>query len=248
MVHFKNVLLLVFWIQLNLIPVVISARNIRIQSKVTNMPGKQNAVKAICKNLNASPPLRRPSKQVKPIISKGIPKKVLSKLSIAGANVTKCPGEALYLIENIQFGDEAWKIFEAFAESAHNNPFISVLFGPTQDVRSTCIVPPDSLVPAIIVEASSIRSHYAELDVSAFAGGVVPAIPKPSAFPMLQRFNTTKLTLSKLFERIQNPNHPKYPVITALPPGSYICTVPYHWNNFVLLISVFKPAQATMRG
>jgi hypothetical protein len=233
------VLLLGFCIEL--IPVVFPARNIRVQNKVPNVPGIRRAAstrKAICKNLNNSPPLRGPNLQIKP---KHIPKKVLLRLSEAGANVTKCPGEGLYVIENIHFGDEAWKVFEAFAESAPHDPLISIIFCPSENFCNTFMIPAKSLVPAIVREANSIRSHYANLDIGAFAGGGVPAIPKPSAFEGLQRFNTTKLTLSKLFERIQNPNHPEYPVITALPSGSFICSVFYHWTNALLIIEVFKP-------
>jgi hypothetical protein len=191
--------------------------------------------------LSDSPPLRGANRQVKPKILKSFPKKILSELSNAGANVTKCPGESLYMIDNMRFGDEAWKIFETFAESSPNNPLISILFGPSENVRNTSIIPSDNLSSEIVYEASSIRSHYAKLDLSAFAGGVVPAIPKPAAFSMLQSFDTAKLTLSKLFERIQTPNQPEYPVITALPSGAYICTVAYHWRNALLLIAVFKP-------
>ncbi len=238
----KHVLWFVFWIQL--IPVVNSVRNIRVQNRFRNIPGIKIVtfnLQAIGKNSNDCPPLRRSNKQLKQIISKGFPKEILSKLSNAGANVSKVPGEALYVIDNMRFGDEAWKIFETYAESAPTKPLISILFGPTEAVRNTSVIPADNLVPAIIVEASSICGHYAALNVSALAGDGVPAIPKPAAFSMIQVFNTTDLTLSKLFERIQNPNHPEYPVITALPSGSYICTVAYDCQNAALMIAVFKP-------
>jgi hypothetical protein len=239
----KNVLLAVLWMQLNLIAGVISTRNIRIPKKLSSLPGKQSVQllrstqKKISRNETASLRLRRP-KQIK---QKDISKYILSKLSENGSKVTKCPGEALYLVENMRFGDAAWNIFEHFAESAPNSPLISILYSLAPDVYNTSMAPPDSLMPAIVGEASSIRSHYAKLDVSAFAGGAVPAIPKPAAFPMLQLFNTTKLALSKLCERIQNPNHPDYPVLAALPPGSYMCTVTYHWTNAALLVAVHKP-------
>jgi hypothetical protein len=52
---------------------------------------------------------------------------------------TTCPGEALSwlcTVENIRFGDAAWNSFETFAESAPNNPVISVLFVSPQDALS----------------------------------------------------------------------------------------------------------------
>ena len=168
----------------------------------------------------------------------GIPKRVLNELAKAGANVTKCPGEGLYLIQNIHFGDSAWKIFEKFAESAPSDPCISVGFCPSVE---TWIIPEDDLSTGIVIEAKSIRTHYSKLDVSAFAGGVVPAIPGPKMYPMLQRFQSPKLALSKLFERIQNPNHAEYPVLTGLPSGSYICSIAHQWDNAALDITVFKP-------
>jgi hypothetical protein len=244
MVHLKNVLLAMSCVQLHLTPVVISSRNIRIQNKVTTVKQSvqrpRSTQQTICKNECDGLRLRKPKKQFK---AKDIPKKILSELSNAGAIVSKCPGEALYSIENIRFGDAAWNIFETFAESTPNRPVISVLSGPTQDVQNTSMPYPSNIIPAVVVEANSIRSHYAKLNVTAFAGGVVPAIPKPAWGPVLQVFNTTKVALSKLIERIQNPNHQEYPVLTALPPGSYICHVIYHWTNAAVLVAVFKPNQ-----
>jgi hypothetical protein len=237
----RNVLLLVLCI---MIPAVISARCVRNQNKVTDLPGKQSSKRpritrqSIGRNETASLRLRRPKTQTK---QKHLSKQLLNRISECGANVTKCPGEGLYMIDNMRFGDKAWKIFEDFADSAPNTPLITILFGPPLEVRYTPMTPSDSLIPDIVIEASSIRSHYAKLDISAFAGGVVPAIPKPGRFPAVELFNTTKLALSKLCERIQNPNHPEYPVLAALPPGSYICTVTYFWTNAALLVEVHKP-------
>ena len=183
---------------------------------------------------------RPPQKQRK---AAGISKNALSELSINGANVTKCPGEALYMIDNIRFGDAAWKIFEKFAESVADKPSIFVAFGPPPSIWNTSAIPPDSQVCDIVHEAKSIRSRYAKLDISAFAGVVVPAIPGPdsSTFSITEEFCTPTLALSKLFGRIQNPDQPEYPVLSSLPSGSYICTVVHMWKNASIAIQVFKP-------
>ena len=69
----------------------------------------------------------------------------------------------------------------------------------------------------------------------------MPAIPGPIVFPQLERFQSPKLALSKFFQRIQNPNHAEYRILTALPPGSYICSIGHQWDNAALDITVFKP-------
>ena len=189
----------------------------------------------IRKNTSSIHKLKRSEKQRKPV---GIPKRVLAEIANAGAKVTKLPGEGLYMIENIRFGDAAWKIFEKFGESAPDDPCITVGFCPTQDSWN---IPPDNISLEIVKEVKSIRTHYSKLNISAFAGGVVPAIPGPGYFPMIQRFDTPKLVFSKMFERIQNPNHPAYPILTALPPGSYICSIVHQWMNAAFDITVFKP-------
>ena len=229
------------------IPAARSVRNIRsIESfesaSANNNPIRRNRTTA-CTTTSTGlegPRLRGTKKPTKP---KGIPKKILSELSKAGANVSKCPGEALYLIENIRFGDAAWKVFERFGETAPDKPTIGVTFCPTTEIKCNFPCPLDSLMPWIEIEASSIRNHYSKLNASSFAGGVVPAIPGPeiTAFPVTQEFHTPTLALSKLFQRLQNPNHPEYPVLTAIPSGPYMCSVIHFWRNAGIIIYVFKP-------
>ena len=152
------------------------------------------------------------------------------------------------MIDNMRFSDAAWKIFERFAEYAPTDPALCIIFGPPRNVWNTTICPLASLIPATVVEASSIRSHYAALDVthhvSPFPEALCMQFRNLQHFliiPMLERFSTTKLTLSKLFQRIHNPDDPNYPVITSLPSGSYVCTVTYHLSTDGLFITVFKP-------
>ena len=236
----NHVVVVLFWIDINMFKATHSVQKIQIHNRVLK---STNTVRPRSGKNNTSergPQLRGSTKQRK---QGGIAKNILLQLSQAGANITKCPGEALYLVENMRFGDTTWKIFEEFAECAPDSPSIFVAFSPPPYIWNTSAIPPLDQAYEIVVEAKSIRSRYAKLDLSAFAGGTVPNIsgPDSSTLSMLEEFQSPKLALSKLFERIQNPNLPEYPVLAALPSGSYICSVVHHWRNAALVFAVFKP-------
>jgi hypothetical protein len=174
--------------------------------------------------------------------NRGIPVSVLLALEKAGAKLSKSSGENLYLVENIRFNDTAWKIFEAFAETAPDKPLVVIGFSPSQIMSETLNIPPMELRSDIVEEAMSIRTHYARLNLSAVAEGAVPDIPGPlQELPSLQEFPFGKLALSCLLKRIQNPNHPEYPTLSAIPSGSFVCSVGHHWRNVAIDISLLKP-------
>lgn len=241
----KMILLVVWILDLPVFPAINTAKSVHIRIISADLPkadriSSLNRPQDIKKPNLKHPPLRKADKPPKQRKPKGIPKKTLEELHKAGAIVTKCPGENLYQIE-MRFGDAAWEIFEAFAESAPDSPSVTVLYGPPEDVWNTTNAPPDSLMPEIVSEAESIKYQYCRLNVSALARGVVPSIDRSSSCQSRQWIPTPKLALSNMFKRIQVPDHPDYPVLTSLPSGSYICSILHIWKNAVILISVFKP-------
>ena len=170
-----------------------------------------------------------------------IPKRVIFDLRRAGAKVTKLGGNS-YIIKNIRFRDAASDVLAAFAESCTNDPLVSIDFEPTPNIETTCLTPSVRLVPRILREARSIRTHYAPLMARHFVGEEPPPIPGPLPRPLLvESIRHLKIALMQLCPRIQKSAHPGYPTLTALPSGSYICTVSFQWLKRVTAYVVCKP-------
>jgi hypothetical protein len=97
-------------------------------------------------------------------------------------------------------------------------------------------------IAQIIREASSIRSHYAGLNLSAVEGESLPTISGPVRAPIaIHRFPIAKLAMSALLKRIHTPNHHEYPLLAVIPPKTYVCNVCQMWPNAALDIWLFKP-------
>ena len=170
-----------------------------------------------------------------------IPKKVISDLKCAGANVTKQIGN-MYVIQSIRFGDAASNVFAAFAELSFNDPVVVIDFDPSPSLIATCFTPNVVLGPEILREARSICGHYALLMAHHFVGAEPPLLPGPLLRPpLLQSIRHPKIALTQICLRIQDPAHPGYPTLTALRSGSYICSVSFHWLTSMSSYAVFKP-------
>jgi hypothetical protein len=170
----------------------------------------------------------------------GIPMRVLNRLKRAGANVTDLARNQFF-VQNIRFGDAAWDVLSTFAESSSVDPMVFIAFFPLGEYAHSCLAPSRALEGEILREARSIASHYAPLMTHEFVMGVQPLIPGPLLFPpigiMIQH---PKIALIALVSRIRHPRHPGYPTLTAIRPGSYICTIFYQWRNALHSFPVHK--------
>ena len=166
-----------------------------------------------------------------------IPKEVLQSMEANGAKVEKVPGEALVSITEIQYGDAAWKIYEAWAENIDKDPRVFIGFFPSKAVRDSTLSPSRAVGAEIVVEAISILSHYSRLMVADFHDNVPIIGPPLEDVPMFIVVHHAKLALSSFMERIQNPPA-NYPVLSALKSGSYICTVDQQWANAGVNITI----------
>ena len=79
-------------------------------------------------------------------------------------------------------------------------------FNPSRDMSESVAKSSLEHSTEIVVEASSIRSHYAGLNLSAVEGESLPMITGPLRAPLaIQKFPIAKLAMSKLLKRIQRP-------------------------------------------
>ena len=121
------------------------------------------------------------------------------------------------------------------------DPWVSILFQPSQNILDTTTVPPDALGIPIQREASSIVYYYSTLQMDDFENGAIPEIGAPlGAPPATSRIHHATVALSKLMERIQNPPE-NYPTLLGLKFGSYVCTITQLWANMLVEIVLMKP-------
>jgi hypothetical protein len=170
-----------------------------------------------------------------------IPKRVLNEMQVLGALVKKLKGEDLYLVTEIVYGDEAWKVYEHWGNTIESNIIVGAMFAPPENIINSVLCPNVSLGFPIQKEANSIILHYASLRIEDFQNEKLPKIPAPIAAPKLHtNISHPTIALSKMMHRIQNP--PKnYPILDSLHSGSYICTVNQQWSNAGVVIHLFKP-------
>ena len=142
--------------------------------------------------------------------------------------VEKLPGEELYSITGIKYGDDCWKIYEEWGESVDYDPRVTCGFWPPDSIVDSVLTPSDALIGPIQREANSIVHYYA-------AGNV---IGPPLRAPLMNiNVHHAAFPLSKLMEEIQQPPQ-DYPTINSLKSG---CTVNQQWANTGVEILLFKP-------
>jgi hypothetical protein len=121
-------------------------------------------------------------------------------------------------------------------------PPVGVLFAPAVDIEETVLCPPDEMMPGLLREASSIVYHYAPMRSEDFAECDQPPIPGPLKKPRAPaHVHHAKIALRALLGRIQTMNEPtKYPTLSSLRSGSYICTVWISWSNAAHEVVLFR--------
>ena len=168
-----------------------------------------------------------------------IPEKVLDDAEAAGAVRERCPGEDLCILR-MSFEDDAYNIVNNWISQMDGDPGVLAIFAPSANIIGTTIVPANGL--QIQNEASSIVNHYAPFTAANFNGIPSPAIPGPIPAPQMPtNVLHAKIALHALHQRIQNPQDPNYPALSALPSGSYICNVLIQWANVAQTTALFKP-------
>lgn len=74
-----------------------------------------------------------------------------------------------------------------------------------------------------------------------FAGSPNPPIPGPLPGPLRStNVHHAKIALHALLVRIQTMKEPRYPTLSNLPSGSYVCDVSITWANTVQAVTLFK--------
>jgi len=153
-----------------------------------------------------------------------VPQKITRQMKRAGATYTFAEG-LVYVA--CCAGDSAFEIWDNFVNTqGDEDPHLRAVFTPPHGVP---LPPPDQLIP-LAAEVASILHHYAPLRAAAFHHGL-PPLPAPLAPPPLSgvRFHSAAMSGSRVISRIQNPRSALYPIITGLPPGTYICTLESLW-------------------
>jgi len=182
----------------------------------------------------------RRSKKLK---KRTIPQNVKDAMIQNGCEFERFVGEDLCRI-GVEFGDEAWKVYEQWAETKQDEPAVQAVFSPNTATIEKDLCPSDATFYPLILEVNSIIFHYGPLLFEHFlqAPASQPVIPGPLIVMPCDpvRFHHTKVALSGLMRRIQAPPA-SYPTLLGLRSGSYICHVQQIWGNAIVCIAVFKP-------
>jgi hypothetical protein len=175
--------------------------------------------------------------------ARGIPKNVIEEMVRKGADFEAFDGEDLCRI-CVEFGDEAWQVYEQWAETVQDDPGVQAVFAPSGGIQGSVLCPNIALGIPILMEANSIIYHYAHLLAQHFLPlpAAPPAIPGPlNVMPILPIYvHHAKLALSGLIQRIQDPPG-NYPTLSGLASGSYICHVQQIRVNCILVTALYKP-------
>jgi hypothetical protein len=167
-----------------------------------------------------------------------MPERVLDAAASKGGDRTPVPDEKLYILK-VQFGDEAYNAVNNWVSTLEGDARVHVNFTPPLNIWEKSKCPPKASMFDLLREASSIAFHYAPLTANDFREA--PVIAGPLAMPVGYLYvRRAQIALHALHGRIQNPEDPKYPVISGLPTGTYICTVTTTWANVIYAVAIFK--------
>jgi hypothetical protein len=169
-----------------------------------------------------------------------VPKNTIGDMLVSGATVKEVE-ENLFSISNVNYGDQAWLVYQKWAMKCKADPRVGAGFFPPGSIINTALVPHSDLVHHIQIEANSIITHYSDLRMEDFEGENDPELPDPLPAPeMMINIHHASIAVSKLMQTIQNPPG-NYPTIRGLKAGSYICTVNQQWSNVGVTINIFRP-------
>lgn len=170
-----------------------------------------------------------------------VPDAVLSKMRDAGAVIRKDPDALLTNVSGVTFRDPAWNAYEAWANTVDASIMVGAGFGPSPQVIEARRHAPPPLTGPILIEANSIRSHFAALHPDDVDSGERVEVAGPLNVALsFQEVHPPKLAMSPMLSTIENPSQADYPSISQLPAGFYICDVAHFWSNAVVQIAVFK--------
>jgi hypothetical protein len=170
----------------------------------------------------------------------------------AAATVEEFPDEGLWRIRCV-FGDAVYGVLHAWVaglDASAAGPFVSAAFSPRHafgaEQRGRCARParPGSTFSArrrrLPITTPASRRHARVRKVAAVVVVVVllqtrspPSLPAPLAsVPAFVNVPNAKAALDALLRRIQSLDDPvRYPTISNLPRGSYICDMAISWAN-----------------
>ena len=182
---------------------------------------------------------RRGTSETILITAPRIPRAVALRMNVAGADYSHQDG---FTILTCTLGDGAQKIYEeyiqTFSEDQSIDPVLTILrmYHP-----ETVRIPPPEQLDGILREANSILFHYHSLRSADFRNGLPALSPVMAIPPGDVRYQHAAMSGSQVLSRIQNPQDPlRYPLITALPSGCYICTVKASWIGTHVNTHVFR--------
>jgi hypothetical protein len=150
------------------------------------------------------------------------------------------------------FEDGVYRVMNRWAsglDDGDGEPEVTAVFTPSVEDLTSGRCPPDAMVPGILREASSVVHHYAAKTDEEVAAGAAhhhhyrPSIPGPLAFTRVRHANAA---LHAMLEHIRTMNDPiKYPTLTSIRGGAYVCTVGIAWPNAVHEVVLFKRRPVT---
>lgn len=133
-------------------------------------------------------------------------------------------------------GSAGHKALIAWSERYVVDPLVTIIIVPAR-------VPVAALAAAAAVslEAQSIAVHCAPLSAAQIGapGFAIAAGPIPMP-PANVNVHHAKVALTFLLATLQNPPAALYPAITAIPVGSYVCTVQYAYRNSLQTVHVCR--------
>jgi hypothetical protein len=138
--------------------------------------------------------------------------------------------------------------FSGLDVDGDGEPEVTAVFTPSVEDVTSGRCPPDAMVPGILREASSVVHHYAALTDEEVAAGAAhhhrrrPSIPGPLVVPVaFTRVRNANVALHALLDRLHTMNDPiKYPTLTSIKGGAYVCTLGVAWPNAVHEVVLFK--------
>lgn len=171
-----------------------------------------------------------------------LPKALIQRMVRAGAVQEGVEGEDLCLIRIVDgIGSPSWLLYQEWVSGLGEvDPLVTAVFFPSNEIMGTAFVPNVALVGQLMIEANSIITHYAPLEIQDFAAGA-PIIPGPIAGVQAPiPIHHAKVSVCGLIACIQDPPA-TYPTINGLGTGSYICDIMYQWTAAAIRVPVFKP-------
>ncbi|KAF0774340.1 hypothetical protein AaE_001958 [Aphanomyces astaci] len=185
--------------------------------------------------VDTNPPWRPVGEDLMPRVR--MPNTVIDDIVAAGVVKDECEGEDLFTLRLVSTKSGAWQVFKRWACSLGN----AFLLVRTLHARSepNAIYPPNGMGYRVDSEARTIVTNMAHLMPSNVANGI-PEFPDPlKRWRNLVNVENAEVAVTAVVEAISNPS-PRFPLIRALEPGTYICHLLYTWRAGLVIVPIYR--------